>query len=288
MIYNVATPGYSLAFPPPRRVLRRRRMHRRIEGRGYANEYAYQRFVGLGSVNAGQAVSMSAPVAGAATSALLAGTAIGAWAGPIGAGVGALVGIIGGLFAAHSARAAGAKNENEAVNAFLPAFDQALQTVFQQANAGLITANDAITGCQTILAQWWQNVKPYQSGPGRADKSNNGSACGSVNISSPCNGTGLKCDKSCTATCCVGCNDLLPTIAQAINVFQKGGGTVTACTVYGSKYGATQRNSYTLTYTAPAAGSVAGIANAVDSGSIAGIPVWLLGAGVIAYLALRK
>lgn len=225
----------------------------------------------LGAVSAGQAISMSSPIAGAATTALVSGTSIGSFAGPIGAAVGAIVGLIGSLFAAHSARAAGAKTENDAVNAYLPAFDSGLQAIFQQANAGTLTATDAISAVQALISQWWANMAPYQTGAGRADASHGGN-CGNGTLmqGDPCSGTPgspAPCGKSCTAGCCVGCADLYPTILQAIQVFQNPkGGTVKVCNVAGSSYGATGRAGYSLTYTPPAPTSVAGAANAVSSG----------------------
>jgi hypothetical protein len=255
--------------------------------------------LGLGDlgISAGQAVGASAPIAGAVTTAALssvyAGTAIGAWAGPIGAGVGAVVGIIAGLYAAHAARAKGAKSENEAVNAFLPAFDQGLKTIFQQANSGQLSAADAISAIDNLWAQWWANMAPYQSGPGRADSSKGGTQCGSgqINPAGPCQGTigGHKCDKSCTAGCCVGCQALYQTILQAVQVFQNpAGGSITACSVSGSKYGASARGSYSLTYTPP--GGVAGLGNALSFGGSGGGGSSLLVLALIAggvYLATR-
>jgi hypothetical protein len=246
----------------------------------------------LGSISVGQGIGMSAPIAGAVTSGLVAGTSIGAFAGPVGAAVGAIVGLIGSLFSAHSARAAGAKSENDAVNAFLPAFDQGLQTIFQQANNGTLSAVGAASACQSLLQQWFQNMAPYMRGSGRADSSNGGNNCGNgtPNPAGPCMGTegGHKCDSSCTAGCCVGCQDLYPTILQAVQVFQNpNGGTIQACNVAGSSYGATARASYSLTYTPPAAGSVAGVANSLTAGGSSSLFLLLL-VGVGAFLLLPK
>ena len=243
---------------------------------------------GLGAAIGPTAVGISAPVAGAATSAFVAGTSIGAWAGPIGAGVGALVGIIAGLWAAHDARAAGAKSENAAVGSAVQAFDASLSAVFQAANSGQVTGAQAVTICQQILQQYWTGIAPYTSGPGRSDASRGGSAC-----------SGLSCNKSCTAGCCVGCLDIAPSIQNCVNVLASpNGGTATILKVYASSYGLSARNSYTLTYTPPPAGSVAGIANALSSGSltsalstgtIAGLPLWaVLGGVALAIYAARQ
>ena len=199
--------------------------------------------------------------------------------GPIGAAVGALAGLIKGIFADHAANIAGAKTENAAVSAALQAFDASLQAIFQAANAGQVTGTQAAGAAQQVLQTFWQSMGSFTTGAGRADASKGGMNC-----------SGLKCDKKCTVTCCVGCADLAPTIAQAVQVLSSPtGGTVTASTVYGDKYGLTQRAGYSLTYTPPAAGSAAGLASAVTSSTVAGIPLWVLLGGVgLAIYASRQ
>ena len=231
-------------------------------------------------------------------------SAIGAWAGPVGAAAGAIVGVIAGLFAASAARAKGAKEENQAINEYLPAWDQSLQAIFQQANAGTITAAEAISALQSLMPYWWQAAAQFKGLPGVADASNGGGNCGTYNpqTSTPCSPTnGPGCDKSCTAFCCIGCYDLAPTVAYAAYLFSipsaqiwaAGGVQLNVCTVYSSKYGASQRNSYTLTWNPPkTAATVAGIASAVSgaagvssAATVAGIPVWLLALGAAAFAA---
>jgi hypothetical protein len=52
---------------------------------------------------------------------------------------------------------------------------------------------------------------------------------------------------------------LYPTILQAVQVFNSPtGGTITACGVASSKYGASARSSYSLTYTPPSIAGAAG------------------------------
>jgi hypothetical protein len=186
-------------------------------------------------------------------SALAAGTALGSFAGPIGAGVGALVGIIAGLFEASAARAKGATEENDAVNQYLPAWDQAMQEIFAQANAGTISGAQAASLVPSLMQSWWAAAAQFHGLPGVADNSNGGASCGSYTsgITTPCS-PGHPCTKSCTAFCCVGCNDLWPSSLDAIRLLSSGkAGSITTCTVYGSGYGATQRNGYSLTYTPP-------------------------------------
>lgn len=286
MIYQVTRSGFKLVagvtssgnFLDERRGARRpayasrrrprvaRIAHRELMGYDPVRGLSY---LGLGDLgmNAGQGVQAAAPVAGAITSSIVATTSIASWAGPIGAGVGLLIGIIGSLFAAHAARAAGAKNENEAVNAYLPAFDQALQTIFQQANAGQISVADAISACQSVMAQWWQNMAPYQTGPGRSDCSHGGTNCG-------CSDPYCK-NKACTAGCCVGCFALMPSIQNCIAAFSSPtGGSAQILQVYGSGYGAKARSAYTLTYTPPTAS--AALNSLTGTVGNTGIPTWLL------------
>jgi len=251
---------------------------------------------GLGSTPIGPTVvGASAPIAAAAVTlpSVSSALGLGAAAGPIGAGIGVLVGVIAGLWAAHDARAAGAKSENQALNSALTAFDASLRAIFQAANTGQVTGAQAAQACQQTLQSFWSGMAPYTTGPGRADASGGGMNCGTVNPSAPCTGmiSGHLCNKSCTATCCVGCQDLAPTIWQAVNVFNSPtGGSITACNVAGSSYGATARGSYTLTYTPPAASTVAGGLSALTSGSLSapsvgGLPLWaiLAGAGLAIY-----
>ena len=275
-----------------------KRYSERVVRRGRPGEYTILlrelrglRGRGLGAVNTSGLVATGAATAG---SAIAAGAGAGAAAGPIGAGIGALVGLIAGLWSAHAARAKGATTENAAVSSAVTAFDSSLQAVFQAANAGSITGTQAAGVCTTILQSYWQGMAPYQTGPGRADASKGGANCGgSTLVPGGCSLVGgLPCNKSCTAGCCVGCGDLMPTILQAIAVFNSPtGGTITACQVYGAGYGYSGRASYSLTYKppAPSVTSAAGIAAAATSvssslvsGTIAGIPTWavLAGAGL--------
>lgn len=246
--------------------------------------------------------SSLAPVAATATTAgvtaaaggtaAIAGTALAAAIPVIGAAVGAVVAIIGSLFAASAARAAGAKNENSAVNEFLPAFDQGLKTIFAEANAGTITAAEAQQACQALLQQWWTSMAPYQTGPGTGDASHGGANCGTYQafVTTACTPSGAPtCGTGCTAGCCVGCHDLMPTIADAIDILGRpNGGSFTTCTVYGSTYGAANRPSYSLSYKPPsgAAGALVSASNALSSGSL--LPWLLIGGGALALVLVLK
>ena len=251
-----------------------------------------------------QIVKATAPVAAASTTAILstveAGTTIGSWAGPIGAGVGVLIGIIAGLWAAHSARVKGAKQENQAINSAVATWDAGMRAIFQAANSSDPTINvsgpAAAQQVQQLWGQFWAMMSPYLHAPGTSDASGGGMNCGSpqLNPAGPCAGTpgGHKCDASCTATCCVGCQDLYPSMLQAVQVLNSPqGGTVQVCTVSGSKYGANARSGYTLTFTPPQISPVStsgGISNLFGGGGTAGgssfLPLVLI--GFVAYMVL--
>jgi hypothetical protein len=269
----------------------------------------YDGLHGLG-VNAPAIVGAGAPIIAKATTGILTATGtFGSFAGPVGAGIGVLVGVIAGLWAAHNARVKGAKAENQAINSAVQTFGAGLKAIFAAANSSDPTQNvsaaDAAQQVQQLWSTFWAQMSPYMHSPGTADTSGGGVNCGSgLNPAGPCQGTpgGHKCDKSCTATCCVGCQDLFPTYLQAMQVFQSGGGTVQACTVYGSSYGAQQRSGYTLTYTPPTLQStVSSVASSVESslsnlfggspstpGSSSSFSLLpLLAIGAVAFLALR-
>lgn len=248
---------------------------------------------------------------GAAASALesaAAGASQGmAVAGPIGAAIGAVAGAIAGLWASHAARSAGAKNENVALNSAVVAFDGSLKAIFGAANStdlsSQISASEAITLLQQTLQSYWAGMAQFMTGPGAADASQGGTKCGGVVVCNQQSSPGLSCNAKCTAGCCVGCDVFTPTINQAIAIFQAGGGTLQVCEVYGSGYGATTRQSYSLTYApagSAAAGGTAATAAAIAAGGTAaapvagilgetifGVPVWMAAAGVAAYLFLK-
>jgi hypothetical protein len=286
-----------------------------LRKQGLGNSQYIRRGLGITSSEGGLLSTAGAVGTTVAVSSLAAGTAIGSFAGPIGAGVGALVGIIAGLFEASAQRAKDAKEENQAVNQYLPAWDQGMQAIFSAANAGTATPAECISAVQSLMSNWWQAAAQFHGLPGVADASNGGSNCGTYvsGQTTACSPTGgPQCNKACTAFCCVGCRDLYPGAQDAIAVFSKpGGGTVNICEVYGSSYGATQRNGYSLTYTpvptpAPVPGAGTGSTAAAnglvstttasttsleaeaETATILGLPWYLVvGGGLAAFLALR-
>jgi hypothetical protein len=244
---------------------------------------------GLGAINTSGLVSTGAAVGTTSIiSALAPGTALGSWAGPIGAGVGALVGVIAGLWSAHNARVKGAKEENTIVGDALTTWDAGMQAIFAAANSGQITGAQGAPLVGQLLSSYWAAVAQARGLPGVSDNSGGGANCGSytAGVTTRCS-PGHPCNKSCTAGCCVGCNDLWTSSLDAIAALNNpAGGSFTTCTVYSSSFGLQERPGYTLTYTPPAptvanAGTQAGsgIASALGvspTTTVGGISIGLL------------
>jgi hypothetical protein len=255
---------------------------------------------GLISIGATIGTKVATPGIVAATGAT--GVAAGALTAGIGAGVAILVGVIAGLWAAHEKRVAGAKAENDAINSAVQTFDAGIKAIFAAANSSDPTQN--VTGAQasqqvqTLISTFFAQMAPYTHAAGAADASNGGANCGWTSLAPGSDSCIVPanvhhCDKSCTATCCVGCQDLMPTVMQAQAAFASPtGGSVKVCTVVGSKYGAVTRSSYTLTYTPPKITVSSGVSSILSdltgsgsTGSSNWLP-WAL-AGLAAFLVLR-
>jgi len=310
MVSQLAAPLYDQGARLPR--VRARYTHS-------VRQPAYPLYEGWGLHGMGQEgpqiLKATAPIAATATTAILApvftggataggaagaGAAAGSWAGPIGAAVGILIGVIAGLWAAHSARVKGATQENQAINSAVSTWDAGMKAIFNAANSSDPTINVpgpvAAQQVQQLWGQFWAMMSPYLRSPGTSDASGGGMNCGSptLNPAGPCAGTpgGHKCDASCTATCCVGCQDLYPAMLQAVQVLNSpAGGTVQVCAVSGSKYGAQARSGYTLTFNPPAVSPLSTTSSALANlfgGSSSGggsslLPI--LAIGLIGYLA---
>ena len=260
---------------------------------------------GLGQ-EGGKILAATAPVAATATTTaitpFLTWAGMASWAGPIGAGVGVLIGVIAGLWAAHAARVAGAKHENQAINSAVQTWDAGLKAIFAAANSSDPSINvsgpTAAAQVQQLWSQFWAQMFPYLHAPGVADSSQGGVNCGSttLNPAGACAGTpgGHKCDNSCTATCCVACQDLYPSMLQAIQVLNSpSGGMVQVCAIARSSYGAQARSSYSLTYNPPAiqggagAALTSGISSLFGGGAAGGSFLPILAFGALAFLLLR-
>jgi hypothetical protein len=166
------------------------------------------------------------------------------------AGVQLGVSYISGTMKAHAARAAGAKNENAAMNFFIQGFDLCIKKIFELANKGLVTGNESISLVQVLEQEWRQSIDPYQHGPGQASHICNPLEPSKYPAGMMQWGT-TACDKTCTATCCVTCDIVDVAMANATYVFSHGGGKCTVPPVFGNKYGGQARASYVLTYQKP-------------------------------------
>jgi len=218
--------------------------------------------------------------AGAATAALVGTSVV---TGLATAGIGAGIGIILALFAAHQARVAGAKSENAAVGIAVPNAQSELQQIASLYNSGQLTQQQALTYVAQVAQNFQAAVAPYQTGAGQ-----HAIAC-SASGSTPCN-------KSCTASCCVYCNNILQWVQALSAALTAGSGTAQMSQVYGSpQYGYSGQSAWSVTITPPAPASVAGVTSSLStlasditggsaSSSVAGIPVWMLalaGAGLL-------
>ena len=174
---------------------------------------------------------MSAGTGGAAALSSLSASAKGfASGGPIGAIAAGTASLVSSLLQ-HSARLKGAKNENEAAASAVTAFDDDIAAINQAYNNGDCDAPTAVQALNALS----QNIYTYLY-----------SLVGAAGTKWTANQT---CNKSCTVSCCLYYDDLLPSINNAIAAVQtSGGATSQVLEVYGDKYGLQTRPGYTLTW----------------------------------------
>lgn len=166
----------------------------------------------------------------------------------ISAGINAASSIVGALLAGHVARLKGAKSENEAIPQVVSAFDADVQQIVAAYNNGSISGAQAVQVLQTVDAGIVSYLRKQVGPPGTAWSDTSGFAG--------------KCDKTCTAGCCVYYGDLGPVIS-GLEIAMGGSGrwgvndprlsasttgvTVQVPQVFASKYGGVNRPGYTLT-----------------------------------------
>jgi hypothetical protein len=156
------------------------------------------------------------------------------------------------LLGQHTARLKNAQSENQAIPAVIQAFDADLTEIYQAYTGGHASASQCIAALRDVDA----NIYAYLSQLGKSGKP--GIAWSDVN------GMAGKCDKTCTASCCIYFGDLGPALSdssvalggQKIRGWGKGdprlsGTTVKVPAVFASKYGGTNRAGYTLNWIAP-------------------------------------
>jgi len=206
-------------------------------------------------------------------------------------GVGIVLGaIIGSLFAAHAARVAGAKQENQVLNSLIPTVQQAVSTVFQHLNDGTASASAATSALDQIQQQYWQAVAQIEHNAGQAGGPGN---C-STRYGDSKGDIGAPCNKDCTASCCIGCGWVENWVDQGKKIIASGSGSRSWPAIPGNSYGLQSFPGLAISYTAPAPGTAAaataaltsGEASGLLSGSVLGIPVWMIIAGLVAWKVL--
>ena len=95
--------------------------------------------------------------------------------------------------AQHTARLQDATDENQALDALVPAFDQDIKEIVNYFNAGNISASEAVTALTQVDSNCYNYLRAQVGKPGTAWSAGYASKA---------------CNKSCTAGCCVYYNDL--------------------------------------------------------------------------------
>ncbi len=168
--------------------------------------------------------------------------------------------VIGGLLGQHTARLKGAANENQALDACIPAFDADLKEIADAYNSGQASAKECIEALQNVDAQTYSYLRAQVGKPGTKWG-------GPSNLGSQMNPSfQAVCNKACTAGCCVYLNDLRPAIYGAggphwpdpqggmIEAIQNNGGIVNVPKIYpppNKAYGNFERAGYKITITKP-------------------------------------
>lgn len=183
--------------------------------------------------------------------------------GPIGAAVGAVKGVITSLvseLAQHSARLQGAKTENAAIPQVVSAFDADIQEIVSAYNSGAATPQEVLSAVQSVDNDITNYLK---SGIVSSGKFRPGTSWDAAT------GFSGKCNKVCTAGCCVYYGDLGPVlslIALAVSgqpLYSQwdsndprwsgtvGNASIQVPKVFSSKYGGANREGYTISLKRP-------------------------------------
>lgn len=193
-----------------------------------------------------------------------AGAASGAASGgPVGAAIGAATAAVKAAIqqlAQHSLRLKDAKNENASIPPVVAAFDADVAAIASAYNSGGESASTCILAAQTVYQSIMANMKAAITQP-------NGQFIPGTSWDEA-TGVAGKCNKICTAGCCVFYGDLGPVLSMMIvamggqGYYWKtndprykanpgGGATITVPEVFASKYGGQDRQSYTIVITPP-------------------------------------
>lgn len=174
--------------------------------------------------------------------------------------VGAAIAPIFQMLAAHSARVKGAQTENQLLSEIQPAVQQDITSIIAARNSRQITDSQAFTALTQVQENYWNAVAGVEHSAGQA-----GGPQDCLQYNPPQKPVGYNqyvlagtldywhanaCNNSCTASCCVGCSNIMNWLASAHAAIQNGRPT----TIYfrgivGSHYGNPGMNAWTLKYT---------------------------------------
>lgn len=183
--------------------------------------------------------------------------------------------IVSALLAQHTLRLHDAADENQALDALIPAFDADIQEIVAAYNSGT-PADQCIAALMAVDTNAYNYLRAQVGKPGTS-----WGGPSSASIGPQLNPTySAACDKTCTAGCCVYLNDLRPAIfgrtvpsssyapfqtragivGGLIEAISNGGGAVHVIPVIAppnTAYGNYSRPTYDLTIVQPPLGSVA-------------------------------
>lgn len=214
-----SSPIPPINFPPPPDPL-----SGEVSG-GFAAASSFVSSAQSGALGVGLAASKAIPIVGSVISAAQA--------------------IVGPLLAAHKKRMAGATSETNAAVTMVPTVDSFIQQIATLYNTRQISAADAANALAQFDQAMYTRMRGLAVGPGTAWNDAAGMAG--------------KCDKTCTAGCCLYFGDLGPPVSLMRYVLGDNGGrwgagdprlsgrTITVPKVYPGKYSQYSRESYKIT-----------------------------------------
>jgi hypothetical protein len=198
-----------------------------------------------------------------------------------------LVGMVANLFT--SAHAAAVAKEGSTLNSATPVFIETVNQIMAALNAGQATPAAAISALQQTQTAYYSQVSSIiKKGGSCASNCVIGPPTPGRNVTtSPfcCNSSG-----TCNAACCIGCSIIEPTVTALTAIIQAGGGsyTINSTQTNGAIAGTPQ---VTVTYNGAAgAGGIAGAAQSLLGGTVAGFPTWILlaGGGLLLFVLMRR
>lgn len=170
---------------------------------------------------------------------------------------GAAIQAIIGLFMAQSQkRAAEARDENSAIAAAVPQWDQWIQQIVNAYNNGQITASDVSTGLDSAIANFWAICQPHVQ-PGRGGCFLNGQFWTQAQAHQYYDSHGGNPPSDWGGSCVVAYADLGNSVenmnyAVGVNWNTNKPTPAQVLAVYPSKYGGISRPAYTVTFAKPA------------------------------------